>query len=76
MIVLDAALVLLALALLPAAYRGLVGPTEADRAVAGDFVFFVFVAAVAVLAVRLGNDQLFVVALVATLARLVYRGRS
>jgi multicomponent Na+:H+ antiporter subunit F len=80
---LDLALGVLALTLAAAVFRASRGPTDADRAVAGDLVFFVFVAAVALLAVRRESDFYFDVALVATLlgflgsvalARLVYRG--
>lgn len=82
---LDLALGLLAVTLVPVAVRAAIGPTDADRAVAADLGFYVFVAVVALLAVRLDTSYLFDVALVATLvgflasvalARLVFRGRS
>lgn len=85
MIVLDVLLVLLTAALLPAVWRMVVGPSTADRAMAADHVFFVFVAAVAVLAVRLETPALLDLVVIATLvgflatvtlARLVDRGRS
>lgn len=80
---LDVLLVLLGVALLPGLWRMAAGPTEVDRALAADHVFFVFVAAVGLLAVRLATPALFDVVIVATLigflatvtfARLVDRG--
>jgi multicomponent Na+:H+ antiporter subunit F len=80
---LDVALAVLALTVVAAVWRAFRGPTDADRAVAGDLVFFVFVAVVALLAVRLDAAFFFDVAVVATLlgflasvalARLVFRG--
>ncbi|WP_336921429.1 monovalent cation/H+ antiporter complex subunit F [Aquipuribacter sp. SD81] len=84
-LVLDVLLVVLALSLLPAVWRMLVGPTPSDRAMAADHGFFVLVAALALLAVRLPTPALLDVVLVATLvgflatvtlARLVDRRRS
>ncbi len=85
MIVVDIALVVLALALLPALWRIAVGPTDADRALSADHVFFVFLAVAGLLALRLEDSVFLDVVLVATLvgflatitlARLVDRGRS
>lgn len=85
MIVIDAAIVVLALALLPAVWRIAVGPTDADRALSADHVFFVFLAVAGLLALRLENAVFLDVVVVATLvgflatvtlARLVDRGRS
>ena len=82
---LDIAIGALALTLLPAIWRIVRGPTAADRAVASDLVFFVFVAAVALLAVRLDLAGLFDIVIVATvvgflapvtLARLIDRGHE
>ncbi len=79
---LDLALAVLALTVVAALWRGFRGPTDADRAVAADLTFFVFVAVVALLAVRLDAAFFFDVAVVATLlgflasvalARLVFR---
>jgi len=84
-IVVDIALVVLALALLPALWRIAVGPTDADRALSADHVFFVFLAVAGLLALRLEDSVFLDVVLVATLvgflatitlARLVDRGRS
>lgn len=85
MIVVDIALGVLALALLPALWRIAVGPTDADRALSADHVFFVFLAVAGLLAVRLQDSVFLDVVLVGTLvgflatvtlARLVNRGRS
>jgi multicomponent Na+:H+ antiporter subunit F len=82
---LDLALGVLALTLVPAAWRAFSGPDDADRAVAADLVFYVFVAVVALLAVRLDAAYFFDVAVVAVLvgflgsvalSRLVHRGGS
>ncbi|WP_409328594.1 monovalent cation/H+ antiporter complex subunit F [Trujillonella humicola] len=79
---LDVSLVVLAVALLATIVRAVIGPSDADRAVAADLAFFVFVAAVALLGVRLEAPYLFDVAVVATLvgflasvtfARLLHR---
>ncbi|EYR63633.1 pesticidal protein Cry26Aa [Actinotalea ferrariae CF5-4] len=64
---LDALLVVLALTLLPAAWRGATGPTEADRAIGADHAFFVFVAVVALLALRTDRYEILDVVVVATL---------
>lgn len=63
----DIALGLTAAAVLPAIWRIVRGPHAADRAVAADLVYFAFVAAVALLSVRLHNRPLLDVAVVATL---------
>ncbi|HSK54365.1 MAG TPA: monovalent cation/H+ antiporter complex subunit F [Jiangellales bacterium] len=82
MIVIEVALGLLAVGVLSAIVRMVKGPDAADRAVAADLVFFAFVAAVALLAVRLEEQALLDIAVVATLvgflatvalARLVHR---
>ncbi len=67
MILLDAALVVLALALVVATVRLVVGPTDADRALGVDFGFAVVIAAVALLAVRLDAPALLDLVLVGTL---------
>jgi len=79
---LDIVLAALGLAMLVAVVRLIAGPTDADRAVAVDYGFFVTVAVLAVLAVRLDERSLLDLVLVATLvgflatvalARLVQR---
>ncbi|WP_235564728.1 monovalent cation/H+ antiporter complex subunit F [Modestobacter sp. Leaf380] len=66
-LVLDGALVLLALCLLVAAVRAVVGPTDADRVLAVDFGFLVTLCAVALLAVRLQTPALLDLVLIGTL---------
>jgi len=66
-LLLDGALVVLALALVVAIVRVLIGPTDADRGLAVDFGFVVVIAAVALLAVRLDAPALLDLVLVATL---------
>ncbi|MEW2382046.1 monovalent cation/H+ antiporter complex subunit F [Micromonospora sp. NPDC047707] len=84
MFLLDAVLVVLALSMIVVVGRVVVGPTDADRAAALDYGFFVFLAAVAVLAVRLESPDLLDLVLTGTLvsflatvalARLVHRRR-
>ena len=67
----DVALVLLALATLPALVRVVRGPTATDRVVAAELVFIVAVAAVVLLAVRLDEPVLIDLALVAVLVGFV-----
>jgi multicomponent Na+:H+ antiporter subunit F len=67
MVLLDLVLAVLAVTMAVAMGRLIVGPTDADRAAAVDFGFFVFISAVAVLAVRLDTMVLLDVVLVATL---------
>lgn len=67
MILVDAALGLLVVAVLSAVWRTVRGPTPADRAAAADLVFFSFIAAVALTAVRLQEPVLLEVTVVATL---------
>lgn len=65
--VLDVVLGGLALALAVATGRVILGPSNADRALAVDFGFAVVVAALAVLAVRLEQPALLDLVLAATL---------
>ncbi|WP_341716913.1 monovalent cation/H+ antiporter complex subunit F [Micromonospora sp. FIMYZ51] len=84
MILLDVLLVVLAGAMVAVVYRLVAGPTDADRAAALDLGFFVFLAAVALLAARLDTPDLLDLVLTGTLvsflatvamARLVDRGK-
>ncbi|QOC91069.1 monovalent cation/H+ antiporter complex subunit F [Micromonospora craniellae] len=84
MILLDVVLVVLACAMAVVIGRLVRGPTDADRAAALDLGFFVFLAALAVLAARLDAPDLLDLVLTGTLvsflatvamARLVHRGR-
>ncbi|MGY1839814.1 MULTISPECIES: monovalent cation/H+ antiporter complex subunit F [unclassified Modestobacter] len=65
--VLDAALVVLALSLLAAVARIVFGPTDADRVLGVDFGFVVTLCAVAVLSVRMQAPALLDLVLVGTL---------
>lgn len=67
MILFDAALVVLALALLVAVLRLATGPTQADRALGVDLGFAAATAAFAVLSVRLRTPAMLDLVLVATL---------
>ncbi|MGY1752044.1 monovalent cation/H+ antiporter complex subunit F [Blastococcus sp. SYSU D01042] len=82
---LDAALVVLAICLVVAAFRVAAGPDDVDRALGVDFGFAVVIAGIALLAVRLEAPAMLDLVLVATLvgflatvafARLAGRGRS
>lgn len=63
----DIALAAIALSLLVSIFRLIVGPTDADRAVALDFGFVAFVAGAALLALRLEMPALLDLVLAATL---------
>ncbi len=64
---LNVVLGVLAVAMLVAIGRTIFGPTPADRALAVDFGFAIFVAGIAVLAVRLDEPALLDLVLAATL---------
>jgi len=66
-VILDAALVVLAVAAVVATVRVVVGPTDADRVLAVDLGFVVLLAALALLALRLGAPALLDLVLVGTL---------
>ncbi|MFH0241256.1 monovalent cation/H+ antiporter complex subunit F [Streptomyces sp. HK10] len=57
----------LAVVMAVAVWRMAAGPTEADRVIAVDLGFVVFVAAVALLAVRLDTPAVLILVLAATL---------
>ena len=85
MILLDVVLVVLAGAMTVVIGRLVIGPTDADRAAALDLGFFVFLAALTVLAARLDAPDLLDLVLTGTLvsflatvamSRLVHRRRS
>lgn len=67
MTLLDPALLAIAGAFLLALIRVFRGPSVADRAVAADVALYGVIAAIALLAVREGSEQLIDVTLVATL---------
>lgn len=83
--ILDLALILLAVTLLPAIWRVATGPTDPDRAIAADHAFYVLVGSMALLALRLDRLMLLDLVVVGTLvgfisavvlARFVGRRRS
>jgi multicomponent Na+:H+ antiporter subunit F len=67
LVLLEIVLAALAVATVVAVVRIVVGPTDADRALGVDYGFAVFVAAVAVLAVRLDQVALIDLVLAGTL---------
>ncbi|MFW6204371.1 MAG: monovalent cation/H+ antiporter complex subunit F [Actinomycetota bacterium] len=71
MILLNVALAVLALCVVPVLVRLWRGPTAADRATATDYLFFVFIAAAAVGALRTELRALFDLVLVGTLVGFV-----
>ena len=83
MIVLDIAILIVALTALPAAYRMLIGPTRADRVSAADSMLFILVAMIALVGMKKGSGFTFDLVLVASvvgflsavsLARALMRG--
>ncbi|MER3390064.1 MAG: monovalent cation/H+ antiporter complex subunit F [Microcella sp.] len=60
-------LVLLALAIVLAVVRVVLGPTAGDSAVAGDLIFFAFIGAVAVFGVLFSIDAVLDIILVAAI---------
>lgn len=67
MTLLDAALLITAVAFALSLVRTVLGPTVADRAVAADLGLYAVVAAIALLAVRTGETAFIDVVLIATL---------
>lgn len=67
MILIDVLLGILAAAMAVVIWRLLAGPTDADRVVAVDLAFVVFVAGTALLAVRLRAPSVLILVLAATL---------
>lgn len=67
MTVIDVLLAILGTAMIVAVWRLVTGPTDADRVVAVDFGFVIFVASVTLLAVRLDTPSALVLVLAATL---------
>jgi multicomponent Na+:H+ antiporter subunit F len=67
MIVIDIAVGLVVVTILAAVYRIAKGPSDADRAVAADLMFFGIIALIALLGVRLASAATFDILLIATL---------
>ena len=65
--ILTIALGLLAATIVTATWRMMRGPTDADRAVAADLLFFATIALIAVLGVRAASTSTFDIMLIATL---------
>ncbi|AXR73472.1 MULTISPECIES: monovalent cation/H+ antiporter complex subunit F [Auritidibacter] len=63
---LDIAFALLIVSTLVATWRMLKGPTEADRAIAGDLLMFGVAGLIAIFGVRLGGQFTFDIVLVAS----------
>lgn len=81
---LDIGLALLLIVSLVATYRMLIGPTESDRAVAGDLLMFGVVGMIAIFGVRMAGTFTFDIVLIAaivgflsamSLARALTRGK-
>lgn len=67
MIVIDIGIGLLVLTILAATYRIVAGPTDADRAVAADLLFFSIIGLIALVGVELASGATFDILLIATL---------
>ncbi len=65
MIVIDIAIVIIALCALPAAYRILVGPNRVDRVSAADMLMFILIPEIALLGYRFHAEYAFDLVLVA-----------
>lgn len=84
MIGVDIGIVIIALASLASLYRMLIGPTDADRAIAGDLLMFCVIGLVALMGLRMGSTATFDLVLIAallgflgavSLSRALTRGR-
>ncbi|WP_046470024.1 monovalent cation/H+ antiporter complex subunit F [Allosalinactinospora lopnorensis] len=71
MILLDLALAVLGAVFVMAIVRMIRGPGPADRVVAADLSFFVFVGAVALIGLRVGSPWVFDVVLAGTLTAFI-----
>ncbi|WP_037144016.1 monovalent cation/H+ antiporter complex subunit F [Rhodococcoides fascians] len=66
MIGVDIGIVLVAVTVVLAAARMILGPTDADRAIAADLLFFATIALVALCGVRAASSATFDIVLIAT----------
>ena len=71
MMIVDAGFLILGLTLLATLWRMVVGPTNADRAIAADLTYFVLIAVIALAAVRFDQPMFFDLVLVATLVGFI-----
>lgn len=71
MIGIDIAIGLVSVAVLAAGYRMVVGPADADRAIAADMLFFALIGLVALFGVRFASTGTFDLVLIATLIGLL-----
>lgn len=67
MIGLNISIALVAATILAAAYRMARGPSDADRAIAADLLFFAVIALIALIGVQIGSSATFDVLIIATL---------
>ncbi|AGF72808.1 monovalent cation/H+ antiporter complex subunit F [Corynebacterium halotolerans] len=67
MTVIDIAMIIIGLSVVPAVYRMMVGPTRADRAIAGDLVTVAVVGLLALVGIRDGSQFTFDIVLIASL---------
>ncbi|QSB05701.1 monovalent cation/H+ antiporter complex subunit F [Natronoglycomyces albus] len=67
MIGIDIGIALVAITILATAWRIIVGPTDGDRVLASDLLFFSVIAGIALLGVRVASTATFDVVLIATL---------
>jgi len=84
MIALDVSIILIAIACVASTYRMLAGPTEADRAIAGDLLLFGVIGLIALFGIRAASTFTFDIVLIASvvgflgalsLARALTRGK-
>lgn len=71
MILVDIAIVIVAVAAVAAAYRMFFGPHAGDRAIAADLLFFSFIALLALYGVRVDSPYVYDVVVIATLIGLI-----
>lgn len=71
MIIIDVAIVIVAIAAVAASYRMLKGPHTGDRAIAADLVYFAFIGLLALVGVRVDSPFVYDIVIVATLVGLV-----
>ncbi|HSP52129.1 MAG TPA: monovalent cation/H+ antiporter complex subunit F [Cryobacterium sp.] len=84
MLGIDIGIGIIVVACFAATYRILVGPTEADRVIGGDLLFFGMIGLFALFGVRIGSTATFDIVLIASfvgflsalsLARILMRGK-